>query len=234
MNTIKVVSIDDHPLIHEAIRSLLSGYNDIEHVGEGYVGDHLFPLLEQHQPDVLILDLIMPQHEDQQPDGRSFVPLQALATLRRRFPEVSVIILSQYLHRGVAQGAISHGVKGYLLKSDNLSLNLPSAIKHVSKGGVYFSTAFSKEMFNRPDRMHDELLTDRQKEVILAIAKSPDLSYAQIAANLHLEPRTVKGHLSNAYKSLGVTNITACVIRCMQLGIIPLTVTETGVHIDYL
>lgn len=233
MTIIKVVSIDDHPLIHQAIRSLLDEYNEIEHVAEGYSGDQLFPLLEQHRPDVVILDLIMPQHENQKPNSRSFVPLQALAELRKRHSEVAVIILSQYLHRGIAQGAISHGVKGYLLKSDNLSLNLPAAIKHVSKGGVYFSTAFSKEMFSTPDPTHDKLLTNRQKEVILAIIRSPDLSYAQIADRLHLEPRTVKGHLSNAYKSLGVTNLTACIIRCMQLGLIPLTITETGVHIDY-
>ncbi|UCC53808.1 MAG: response regulator transcription factor [Anaerolineaceae bacterium] len=227
MDTIKVVSIDDHPLIHEAIRSLLSRYEHIDHVGEGYVGDHVLPLVEKHDPDVIILDLIMPQSDVRE---GSFTPLQLLSELRQQFQEVSVIILSQYLHRGIAQVAIEHGVKGYLLKSDNLSLNLPIAIEHIYKGGVYFSTAFSQEMFSRRDPQQANLLTERQKEVILAVAKAPDLSYAQIAANLHLETRTVKGHLSNAYKVLGVTNITACIIRCMQIGIISLEVTETGLQ----
>jgi len=225
MDTIKVVSIDDHPLIHEAIRSLLSNYDHIDHVGEGYVGDDVIPLVNRHRPNVIILDLIMPQSEDNE---RRFTPLQVLAEIRQQFQEVSVIILSQYLHQGIAQVAIEHGVRGYLLKSDNLSLNLPAAIEQVNKGGVYFSTAFSQEMFSRKDPLQDNLLTERQKEVILAVAKAPDLSYAQIAADLNLETRTVKGHLSNAYKVLGVTNITACIIRCLQLGIISLDVTETG------
>jgi len=231
MNTIKVISIDDHHLIHEAIRSLLAEYDNIDLVGEGYVGDHLFQLLERHSPDVVILDLMMPQHENGHPHRRSFTPLEALAEVRRRFPETAVIILSQYLNKGIAQGAIDHGVRGYLLKSDNLSLNLPLAIEQVSKGGVYFSTEFSREMFAPADAMQGSMLTERQREVILAIAKSPDLTYAQIASQLHLAPRTVKGHLNGAYRKLGVTNMTSCIIRCMQIGIIPFTMTETGIQI---
>jgi len=231
MNTIRVISIDDHPLIHEAIRSLLTDHDNIDLVGEGYVGDHLFQLLKKHNPDVVILDLMMPQHEEGHPDRKSFTPLEALAQVQEKFPETAVIILSQYLNKGIAQGAIEHGVKGYLLKSDNLSLNLPLAIEQVNKGGVYFSTAFSREMFASAGTMQGNLLTERQKEVILAIAKSPDLTYAQIADNLHLAPRTVKGHLNNVYRTLGVTNMTSCLIRCMQLGIIPFTMTETGIQI---
>jgi DNA-binding NarL/FixJ family response regulator len=233
MQRIRVISIDDHPLIHEAIKSLLADYEHIELVGGGYVGDHLFPLMEEYRPDVVILDLMMPQHENDRAEGNHFVSLQALAELRQRFPDTAVIILSQFLHKGIAQGAIEHGVKGYLLKSDNLSLNLPAAIEQVNKGGVYFSTAFSQEMFKTPDRSNVELLTERQREVILAIAKSPESTYAEIAEQLHIEPRTIKGHLGNIYPILGVTNITACIIRCMQLGIIPSPV-ESGVYVSDL
>jgi two-component system, NarL family, response regulator DesR len=232
MNKIKVVSVDDHHLIHEAIRSLLAGREDMELVADGYVGDHLFPLLEEHHPDVLVLDLMMPQHENghSETKTKSFAALQALAELRERFPDTGVIILSQFLHKGIAQGAVEHGVKGYLLKSDNLSLNLPTAIEQVSKGGVYFSMAFSKEMFSGTPS-HANLLTKKQKEVILAIARNPNANYADIAAELYITTRTVKGHLTNIYQALDVNNVTACIIRCMQYGIILFTLDENGVHI---
>jgi DNA-binding NarL/FixJ family response regulator len=230
MNKIKVVSVDDHPLIHEAIRSLLASRDDMELAAEGYVGDHLFPLLEEHKPDVLVLDLMMPQHENGHPEPKSFASLQALADLRERFPDTAVIILSQFLHKGIAQGAVAHGVKGYLLKSDNLSLDLPTAIDQVNKGGVYFSMAFSKEMFNgEPSQVN--LLTEKQREVILAIARNPNANYADIADELFITTRTVKGHLANIYKALGVNNVTACIIRCLQYGIILFAVDENGVHI---
>jgi DNA-binding NarL/FixJ family response regulator len=230
MNKIKVVSVDDHHLIHEAIRSLLAGREGMELVAEGYVGDHLFPLLEEHHPDVLVLDLMMPQHENGHSETRGFAALQALAELRVRFPDTGVIILSQFLHKGIAQGAVGHGVKGYLLKSDNLSLNLPTAIEQVSKGGVYFSMAFSKEMF-RDTPSQANLLTEKQKEVILAIARNPNANYADIADELYITTRTMKGHLANIYQALDVNNITACIIRCMQYGIILFTIDENGVHI---
>lgn len=231
MNKIRVISVDDHPLIHEAIRSLLASRDDMELVAEGYVGDHLFPLLEEQQPDVLILDLMMPQHEADHPVPKSFSSLQALAEVRERFPDTAVIILSQFLHKGIAQGAVEHGVKGYLLKSDNLSLNLPTAIDQVNKGGVYFSMAFSKEMFNGAPSQAN-LLTEKQREVILAIAKNPNATYADIADELCITTRTMKGHLANIYQALNVNNVTACIIRCMQYGIILFTIDENGVHID--
>jgi DNA-binding NarL/FixJ family response regulator len=231
MNRIKVVSVDDHPLIHEAIRSLLADRDGIELVAEGYTGDDLFQLLEEHHPDVLVLDLMMPQHENGHPEKESFAPLQALARLRTQFPGTAVVILSQFLHKSIAQGAVEHGVKGYLLKSDNLSLNLPTAIEQVNRGGVYFSVAFSREMFSGKTAQQANLLTEKQREVVLAIAGKPNATYTEIADELFVTARTVKGHLANIYQVLAVNNITACIIRCMQLGIIPFAIDENGVHI---
>jgi DNA-binding NarL/FixJ family response regulator len=231
MNKIRVVSVDDHPLIHEAIRSLLVDRHDIELVAEGYAGDQLFSLLEKHRPEVLVLDLMMPQYENGHPEKTSFAPLQALAGLRERFPETAVIILSQFLHKSIAQGAVEHGVRGYLLKSDNLSLNLPTAIEQVNRGGVYFSVAFSREMFSGKTAQQANLLTEKQREVVLAIAGKPNATYTEIADELFVTARTVKGHLANIYQVLAVNNITACIIRCMQLGIIPFAIDENGVHI---
>lgn len=225
---ITVITIDDHPLIHEAVRSLLASRNDMKVVGEGMAGEHLLTLVEQHRPDVVILDLGMPQFADGQRQER-FAALPALVTLNESFPQTAVIILSQYAMKSVIQEAIEVGVKGYLLKSDNLSLNLTGAIEAVHHGGVYFSQEISQILFQQTTTGGGHnLLTERQIEIILAIARNPNASYIQIASDLFISEGTLKGHLHNAFKALHVTNITACIIHCMQQGLIPFVINERG------
>jgi len=227
MEKITVVVVDDHPLIQEAVRSLLAEREDIELVGEGTTGEHVFSLVEAHAPDILILDLGLPQRQ-QSPSGK-FQYLEALATLNRDYPGTSVIILSQYLHQSVVQSMIEYNVRGYLLKSDNLSLNLPEAIATVHQGGVFFSTEFSKELFGgRTEAASDSVPTERQRAVLLAIAQSPNASYSEIAEQLGITDHTVKAHLKRSFQALGVGNLTAALIRAMQLNLIPFAVPDNG------
>jgi DNA-binding NarL/FixJ family response regulator len=229
---INVVSVDDHPLIRTAIRSLLEPYGKIDLVGEGFVGEHVLPLIEKHRPDVLILDVAMPQSENSQ-SGERFSVLQTVAQLNRDYPETAVIFLTQYASQSMSQQAISLGVRGYLLKSDDLSMNLPGAIEAVHRGGVYFSKEISDMLF-QPIHKSDPspVLSERQKEIILAIAQTPDATYRQLAVELSISESTLKGHLNGAFKALDVTNITACIITCMQRGLIPFTIDELG-HIKF-
>jgi DNA-binding NarL/FixJ family response regulator len=231
MNQIDVVLVDDHPLIHEAVKSLLAERTDISLVGQGFAGQELFPLLAEHEPDVLVLDLTMPQHQDDSP--ARFAYMQALAQLSAEHPSTATIILSQYLQSGIVQSAAEFGVRGYLLKSDNLSLNLPEAILAASRGGVFFSEAVSRELFGTGRKPTANLLSERQREVILAIAKKPDDSYATTASLLGIGENTLKGHLRVAFSQLDVTNITSCIIRCMQLNLIPFTVNPDGQGIHF-
>ncbi len=225
---ITIITIDDHPLIREAIRGLLSSRNDMELVGEGWAGEHLLTLVEKHQPDVVILDLGMPQFADGQQQDR-FAVMPALDMLNERFAQTAVIILSQYAMKSVIQEAIEVGVKGYLLKSDNLSLNLTGAVEAVHRGGVYFSQEISQLLFQQATAVVDDsLLTGRQREIILAIARTPNASYMQIANDLYISESTLKGHLHKAFKALDVTNITACIIHCMQQELIPFVINERG------
>lgn len=231
MEPIKVVQVDDHPLIHEAVKSLLSERTDIVLVGQGFAGEQLFPLLVECEPDVLILDLMMPHYR-----GTSlvrFAYMQALARLSAEFPNTATIVLSQYLQSGIVQSAAEFGVRGYLLKSDNLSLSLPEAILAASRGGVFFSAEVSRELFGTVRKPADNILTERQREVILAIAKKPDDPYARTASLLGISEHTLKGHLRGAFVELCVTNIAACIIRCMQLNLIPFTVDPDGRGIQF-
>jgi DNA-binding NarL/FixJ family response regulator len=231
MNPIAVVLVDDHPLIHEAVKSLLAERADIMLVGQGYAGEQLFPLLADHRPDVLVLDLTMPHDSDDSPVRFGY--MQALAQLSAEYPDTAIIILSQYLQSGIVQSAAEYGVRGYLLKSDNLSLNLPEAILAASRGGVFFSEAVSRELFGTARKPTENLLSERQREVILAIAKKPDDTYARTAGLLGISENTLKGHLRNVFSQLEVTNITSCIIRCMQLNLIPFTVNPDGVGIQF-
>ncbi len=220
-----IVAIDDHPLIRRAIKSLVADRNDMVLVGEGSVGEHLFPLVTKYKPDVIILDLNMPQFEarasNEKPD--SFPVLPMVARLHREYPEMAVIILSQHVIPSVIHEGIKHNnnIKGYLLKSDDLSLNLPEAIDLVTKGGVFFSRAIRQELFESPQKTGKPLLTKRQAEIISIVAQMPNASFAYHAKVLGIKQSTLRNHLALAYKALGVNSITAAILRCQKLGIIP-------------
>ncbi len=220
METITIVAIDDHPLIRQAIKSLVSTRENMELVAEGAVGSDALKLTEQYQPDVLLLDLSMPQNEEDT-EGR-FQALPTIARLMERHPDTSIIILTQHYVPVIIHGAIKRGVSGYLLKSDDLSLNLPGAIEAVAKGGVYFSETVGQQLFQNgaQDKKEKVNLTERQIDILTTIYNSPDASYTEHAKNLNIKVTTFKAHLTKAFKALGVTNITAAIIRCMELGII--------------
>jgi DNA-binding NarL/FixJ family response regulator len=225
LKPITVVTIDDHHLIRQGVRSLLTPREDMELVGEGSTGDDVLALVKELAPDVLLLDLSMPQSSAGGTSGEQFKSLPAIATLTKTHPKTAIIVLTQYFVPVIIQGAIDLGVRGYLLKSDDLSLNLPSAVIAVSRGGVYFSETISEELFGKPKTERSVHLTARQIEILTTIAREPDHSYANHATNLGITESTLKNHLTKAFKALAVTNITAAIIRCMQLGIIPLKST---------
>jgi len=225
MNTpITIVIIDDHPLIRQAIRTQMDESEDLTLVAEGAAGEHLFSLVAEHQPDVVILDLNMPQLDSSR-NGKSSEPFQALpevTKLHQQYPETAVIILSEHIVPGLIYNGIKSGIKGYILKSDDFSLSLPEAIDIVSKGGISFSTRIQQELFAARADSNLPVLTLRQVEIVQTIAKSPDSSYAQHAANLAIRESSLRNHLTNINKIVGTQNLTGCIIRCLQLGIISL------------
>src|SRR5690606_18179208 len=99
--------------------------------------------------------------------------------------------------------------------------------------GVFFSEAVSRDLFGPTRKPATNLLSERQREVILAIAKKPDDSYAMTASRLGISDNTLKDHLRVAFSQLGVTNITSCIIRCMQLNLIPFIVNPDGRGIQF-
>lgn len=222
---ITVVVLDDHYLIREGIRRLLDDHFDVELVAEGSVGDELFPLVERYRPDIILLDLGMPQTAQgaMHAQGPEFAAFPAIVQLRQDYPDTRIIIVSQYGTKTLVAGALEAGVKGYLLKSDALTQNLVEAIRMVHFGGVYFSDAIGQKLLEVEEHQPPPVLTDRQREIVRAVAANPNLSQAEHAQRLGISEHTLKQHLRQIYRGLGVSNLTAAVIKAIQLRIVPLS-----------
>lgn len=217
---IRVVIVDDHPIVQDAIENKLTGRDNIELVAKGNTGEDVMRFVEEHQPDILILDLRMPQSAK---DHHAY--FQAIPTIHEitdKYPGTRIIILTSYLVPALVQETIRRKVRGYLLKRDKLSRNLLEAIETVMMGSLYFSETVAEKLMDgiHPEPESQVSLSPRQIEALKRVFAAPDLSYAQHAANMGITTSTFKQHLSASYRALGVPHVTGAMVRCVQLGIV--------------
>lgn len=218
---ITAVLIDDEPLLREAVRFRLTQDETIQVLGEGSAGEDVFPLVDEHQPDVLILDVNMPQYHQGDPALR-FQALPTISQLSQQYPAMAIIMLTVVSQPGMIHGALARGVQGYILKSDDVSLNIPTAVKQVVKGEVYFSKSVEKELFAKAIRPNQPInLSDRQIEALTLLTNNANASYAQHAQMMSISESTFRKHVQNACQTLGVNNSRAAVVKAMQFGFIP-------------
>jgi DNA-binding NarL/FixJ family response regulator len=222
---IRVILLDDHPLIRQGVRSILADHPDLPIVGEGGTGQAFAELLRTAQPDVAVLDLNMPAApaSNGAPAGPPprFRALPAIAAATHQHPHTRLLILSQYLELVLIEAAAHVGVAGYLLKDDGLTLALPTAIRRVAQGGVFFSPAVATLLHQgRPaaEARRPDLLTPRELELMRQIAQRPSWPYAAHAAALHISEHTLHTHLKHIYERLAVNNLTAAVIALIRSG----------------
>ena len=217
---IKAVIIDDDPLHRQGILHQLNAVDDIALVGIGTVGDHLFELVEQHQPDIIILDLNMPQRQGSK--NYDFKALPAIARVNEMYPGTLIIVISQYISLTLIRGAFETGIRGYILKDDDEAIfEIADAVRQVKRGQPVLSNAIRQEMFK--SRYPTDLVefTKQQTKVMRQLASDLDASYQYHADALGIAEKTFRNHLSEINRKLGTTNKTASVVRCMELGIIP-------------
>ena len=198
----RVAIADDHRLMLDGIKRALETAPDIEVVGEAMSGDEMLALLPTIEPDVVILDLRMPNG-----DG-----LDTLTRIRQDHPGMKVIILSMFEDSEHIDQALQRGADGYVVKSIN-PLDLPSTIRQVVEGtvhlrGVATSAASAKDGNTQPGPKtpNVDVLTDRELSILRLVAEG--LSNLDIANRLFVTEQTVKFHLSNIYRKLGVANRT--------------------------
>src|SRR5437660_1018999 len=193
---LRVAIADDHRLMLDGIKRALETAPDIRVVGEAMSGEEMLALVPRVRPDVVILDLRMPKG-----DG-----LSTLAQLRKTYPDLKVIILSMFDDSENIERALQEGAAGYVVKSIN-PLDLPSTIRQVVEGSVYHPrgrAAGEVEVTGVGPATGG--LTDRELSILRLVAEG--LSNLDIAGRLYVTEQTVKFHLSNIYRKLGVGNRT--------------------------
>lgn len=190
---IKVLVADDHKLMVEGVRYVLESVDDIEIVAEACDGTQVLRLIHQTSPDLVLLDLRMP--------GMS--GLACLDAIREKHPKVKVVVLSAFSDEEHIQSAFQRGAAAYVVKSVS-PLDLPSAIRQVFESTVFQSFRVMKNPEDDSSLMHG--LTDREAEMLKALARG--LSNNAIGKELWVTEQTVKFHLRNIYRKLGVANRT--------------------------
>jgi len=201
---ISVVVADDHSIVREGVRRLIEGESDIHLCAEAADGHEVLEQVATHRPNVVIIDISMP----------NLSGLETLERVRSDHPEVKTILLSVHADPRMIQNAVTLGVDGYVLKNARTS-EILSAIRSVTKGGSYFSPPVAREIvaqIRKPRAPSDQpfsLLSGREREVLHLIAEG--LSAKEIAAKLSISTKTVEAHRTNLMRKLGVRKSTELV-----------------------
>jgi DNA-binding NarL/FixJ family response regulator len=200
----KVLIADDHPLTLQGIRRVLEDVGDIEIVGEAQYGSQVLPLIGQTDPDLVMLDIRMPQM-----DG-----LACLERIRKRHPKVKVVMLSAYTDETHIAAALQRGASAYIAKTVN-PLDLASALRQAFDGTVYTTFVAAED---ETASSTDLGLTEREISMLRAVARG--LSNQAIGKEYWVTEQTVKFHLGNIYRKLGVTNRTEATRYAYEHGLL--------------
>ena len=201
----KVLIADDHRLMVEGIRHALEPAEDIEVVGEASVGSQVLPLVRRLSPDVVLLDMRMPQM-----DG-----LLCLDGIRKHCPKVKVIVLSVFSDPEHIQAAFRHGASGYIVKSVN-PVDLPSAIRQAVEGTVFHAIGVPESNDAAVGKASG--LTERELGILKAVARG--LSNSAFGKELWVTEQTVKFHLTNIYRKLDLANRTEAARYAFEHGLV--------------
>lgn len=208
--SIKVMIVDDHAIVREGLTMLLSEEDDIEVVGEARNGAEAITRAGSLQPDVILMDLVMPEM-----DG-----ITATTQIRQKYPDCQVLVLTSFAEDQRVPDAIQAGAVGYLLK-DVLKADLLRAIHAAAKGEPTLHPEAQRQLMKQvvtpatPDLL--ETLTDREMDVLRLIAQGK--SNKEIAASLHLTEGTVKGYVSTVLGKLQVADRTQAALYAVKHGI---------------
>ena len=205
--TVRVVVVDDHPVVRAGLVGLLSGEPDLEVVGEGREGSAALDVVAETGPDVVLMDLRMPVT-----DGAT-----ATGMLSERFPAVRVLVLTTYESDTDILRAVEAGAAGYLLK-DTPREDLIEAVRGVARGETVLAPSVARRLVAQV-RQADQRLTPRELEVLAGVARGG--SNARIGAELFITEATVKTHLLRIFAKLGVDDRTRAVTVALERGVLP-------------
>ncbi|MEJ0087254.1 MAG: response regulator transcription factor [Pseudomonadota bacterium] len=206
MAGIRVLVVDDHPMMRDGIASALRAQPDMEFAGEANDGREALEKFRRLRPDVTLLDLNMPEMNG----------LDALHRIRAEFPDARVVVLTTYKGDVLANRALKAGALGYLLKS-SLRTDMVGAIRAANDGRRYVPAEVAVAL---AEHMGTEDLSPREVEILRHIAAG--LSNKEIANELGISDETVKTHLKSVFSKLNVSDRSHAIAIAIERGILQL------------
>ncbi|MFC3928347.1 response regulator [Streptococcus caprae] len=209
MTVVKVILVDDHEMVRLGLKSFLNLQENIEVIAEGKTGQEGIDLALSLKPDVVVMDLVMPEM-----DG-----VEATLAILKEWKEAKILVLTSYLDNEKIYPVIKAGAKGYMLKTSSAA-EIHNAILKVSRGELAIETEVDNKFKyhqNHPD-LHDDL-TARERDILACLAKGYDNQ--TIADELFISLKTVKTHVSNILAKLQVDDRTQAVVYAFQHHLVP-------------
>lgn len=211
MKTIRVLIADDHPLIRDSLRTLITTEPDLELVGEASDGAEVIRKADELKPDLILMDLVMPVK-----DG-----IQAISEIKQLQPKVSILVLTSFSDEDKVFPAIRAGALGYLLK-DSSPLELLKAIHDVYHGRASLHPSIALQLireFNRPSNLPpvEDPLSESELEVLKLVAQG--MTNQEISERLGRSEWTVRTHVRNILGKLHVANRTQATLFAIREGL---------------
>jgi two-component system response regulator NreC len=211
----RIALADDHPIVRQGLRSLLEEEPGFSVVGETADGLQVVSLVEQVEPDILVLDLLMP----------GLGGLDVIREVTRRAPKTRIVVLSMHSSEAFVLQALRNGAAAYVLK-DSSTTELVRAVRQVLAGRRYLSSRLSEKAIeayvNRADRGAVDIyetLTRREREVLHLAAEG--LNNPAIGERLGISPRTAETHRTHVMEKMGLRNRTEQIAYALRRGLIP-------------
>jgi DNA-binding NarL/FixJ family response regulator len=213
---IRILITDDHGVVRQGLKMFVSLNPDIEVVGEAQNGREAVAMARELEPDVVLMDLLMPMM-----DG-----IEATRIIRMELPGVEVVALTSVLEDASVTGAVRTGAIGYLLKNTEAEA-LHQAIKAATEGRVQLAPEAAARLMREVRAPESsEALTDRETEVLKLLAHGN--ANKQIANALYVEEKTVKTHVSSILRKLGVRSRTQAALHAVRTGLVSIEELSEG------
>ena len=207
---IKVMVVDDHPVVRDGLKNMLLVFDDLELIGEAPNGNAALALCHDKHPDVVLMDILMPEM-----DG-----IQAIRAMLHEFPQIRIIVLTSYPEDDLVQESLAAGAVGYLIKDAPID-SLADAIRAANSGETTLAPAATRALIRASTAQAGpgSELTARELEVLALIADG--LSNEEIAGRLVISPATARHHVSACIQKLGAANRAQAASLAVRHHLVP-------------